>query len=144
MAGVIRIQPDMMQAGSRWFPVPYVLLLRDLARINAGWTLPRIPQTATEASVRLATERRRELLARAGPLVARPLHALADRLLVADFPPVVRRQEQDAQHVEGVEGGHTALPVPLPLGTVLGPQGLPVGGGSRASNQQHSHQDPGQ
>ena len=57
MAGVIRIQPDMMQAGHSWFPVPYVLLLRDLAGLNAGRMLPRIPRTAVEAAVRMAGER---------------------------------------------------------------------------------------
>ena len=92
MGGVFHIQPDMMQAGGRWFPVPYVLLLRDLARINAGRALPRIPQTATEAQVRLAAERRRQVLAwpRLAPatLPAAPRHLL-DHLgrLLGRTPP---------------------------------------------------------
>ena len=59
MGGVVRIQPVLLAAGNRLFPLPYVLLLRDLARIDAGRTLPRIPRTAVEAAVRMAAERRK-------------------------------------------------------------------------------------
>ena len=151
MAGVIRIQPDMMQAGHSWFPVPYVLLLRDLARINAGRTLPRIPQTATEAQVRLAAERRRVLLTRraSDPLVARSLHAVG-RLDVSHHS---HASGEDQQHEDPRSApcpaprlGHAARVVPLALGTILSPQGLPVSrrGESGAADQQHSHQDPRQ
>ena len=59
MGGVVRIQPVLLAAGNRLFPLPYVLLLRDLARIDAGRALPRVPRTAVEAAVRMAWERRR-------------------------------------------------------------------------------------
>mgnify|MGYP001612876150 FL=1 len=59
MGGVVRIQPDLLAAGNCLFPLPYVLLLRDLAGLNAGGTLSRIPRTAVEAAVRMAAERRK-------------------------------------------------------------------------------------
>ena len=44
--------------------LPYLALLTDLAQINAGHLLPKIPRTAVEASIRLAAERARLLRGR--------------------------------------------------------------------------------
>ena len=59
MGGVtIRIDPVMVSVGRTALPMPYLMLLRDLVRINAGRPLPRIPQSAIEAQIRLGAERR--------------------------------------------------------------------------------------
>lgn len=59
MGGVVRIQPDLLAAGNRLFPLPYVLLLRDLAFMNKGQTIPRVSRTFVEAAIRIASERLR-------------------------------------------------------------------------------------
>ena len=121
--------------------VPYLGTLLDLARINAGHPLPKIPRSFVEASVRMVAERRR-LRALALPLVARTLHAPLDRLPMAVRGGVVGRQQEDPQHVPAIQGdrssplGLAGPPVELNLGGVLPVQRSPVGGGGGASSQE--------
>lgn len=126
--------------------VPYLDFLVDLAGINARRPLPKIPQTFVEASVRMASLRRRQLLARGAPrpLVARPLHALEDHHMILDASRETDVRGQQNQHDLSAEGsdGLAGRPVAFPLGTVLSSQGVPVGGGRGAPSQQESRQDP--
>ena len=146
MGGVIRIQPDMMQAGGRWFPVPYVLLLRDLARINAGQTLPRIPQTATEAQVRLAAERQRQLLARGAthPFIPGQLHTAVggDGVAHGDARAVGGEENQGDRRPRRA-GRLAPLPISFNAGRILPVQGPPGrrGAGTGHDQQSDKHQD---
>ena len=153
MGGVIRIQPDLVAAGKSLFPLPYVLLLRDLAQINAGRTLPTIPRTFVEAAVRLANERRRILDGHGGAppiplLVARPLDAPTDRPLVAIPGLVVGGQQERPQHVPPIQGdltspsGLASRPIALTLGGALPVQRPPLSHGRGAASQQR-RQEPG-
>ena len=150
---VYRIQPDMLGVGGRWFPLPYVLLLRDLAKINQGQALPRIPQSATEAHVRLASERRRQLLTRPGIVGGREASLPAARLHAPEFPrtlvgrhPQVDPRAQQSPARAGFRGAVRQVPLEfLKRGLrIAGVAGRVTDFLSGTARQQQSHQDPRQ
>ena len=107
MGGVVRIRPDLLAVGKSLFPLPYVLLLRDLAGLDAGRTLPRIPRTAVEAAVRMAGERRRRGFQQPP---AAGLHAPAGVLADGQLRPQEQRQGHQRDDIQIGVGSPAARP----------------------------------
>ena len=122
MGGVtIRIDPVMISIGATALPMPYVLLLRDLARLNAGRVLPKIPQSFVEAQVRLAAERLRALEQHRIRLGSREaLPPAGPEAYTRLFVP--GQQDQPHQRAEEHRAGHRLVGVAAHLGI-----GLPLG-----------------